>query len=181
MASTQPVWSVPPLPRSYEHLDGHRSCDVCVIGAGIAGLTTAYQLVQRGDSVIVLEANKHICAGETGHTTAHLVNVLDDRFKHLSSVRGEDPVQAAIAKSPLRDRPHRGDRSGARHRLRLPAGSTVTCSLAKDDTRNALKDEEARRLPRAGLQASGSDQGARCSMPSTGPCLRSRTRASSIR
>jgi glycine/D-amino acid oxidase-like deaminating enzyme len=96
MPSTQPVWSVPPLPRAYDHLDGNRSCDVCIIGAGIAGLTTAYQLAATGATVIVLEANKQICAGETGHTTAHLTNVLDDRFKHLNGVRGEDAVRLMI-------------------------------------------------------------------------------------
>ena len=34
--------------------------DVCVVGAGYAGLTAARRLTQAGRSVIVLEANKRI-------------------------------------------------------------------------------------------------------------------------
>ena len=43
--------------------------DICVVGAGISGLTTAYLLAKAGKSVVVLEA-KAIGGGETGRTTA---------------------------------------------------------------------------------------------------------------
>jgi ribulose 1,5-bisphosphate synthetase/thiazole synthase len=36
-------------------LDGDSSADVAIIGAGIAGLSTAYELIARGRSVIVRE------------------------------------------------------------------------------------------------------------------------------
>jgi len=94
--ATESVWSQPAIPRSYDHLDGNRTCDVCVIGGGIAGLTTAYHLDQAGATVIVLEANKQISAAETGHTTAHLSTVLDDRFKYLHGVRGDEAVRQMI-------------------------------------------------------------------------------------
>ena len=56
-------------PRSYyadtaEHLDrfppaqGELTCDVCVVGAGFTGLSTAYHLAQRGYDVVVLEAQR---------------------------------------------------------------------------------------------------------------------------
>ena len=56
-------------PRSYyadvvDHLDrfsaaeGDLTCDVCVIGAGFTGLSTAYHLAQRGYDVVVLEAQR---------------------------------------------------------------------------------------------------------------------------
>ncbi|HCY64381.1 MAG TPA: FAD-dependent oxidoreductase [Oxalobacteraceae bacterium] len=44
--------------------------DVCVIGAGIAGLTTAYLLSREGKQVVLIDA-LGIGAGETGRTTAH--------------------------------------------------------------------------------------------------------------
>jgi len=44
--------------------------DVCVIGAGIAGLTSAYLLSRAGKNVVLLDALR-IGAGETGRTTAH--------------------------------------------------------------------------------------------------------------
>ena len=41
---------------SYSPLDGDTEADVCVVGAGLAGLSAAIELVDRGYSVIVLEA-----------------------------------------------------------------------------------------------------------------------------
>ena len=49
------VWTDATLP-DLESPHGHQSCEVCVIGAGIAGLTTAYTLSGMGKSVIVLDA-----------------------------------------------------------------------------------------------------------------------------
>lgn len=45
--------------------------DVVVIGAGLAGLLTAYELQNRGMNVVVLEANR-IMSGVSGHTTAKI-------------------------------------------------------------------------------------------------------------
>lgn len=41
--------------------------DVAVVGAGVAGLSTAWELARAGRSVVVLEADR-IAAGVTGHT-----------------------------------------------------------------------------------------------------------------
>lgn len=68
-ASTSP-WmetvSVPALPV----FPGEAEADVCIIGAGIAGLTSAYLLAQQGKQVVLIDA-MGIGAGETGRTTAH--------------------------------------------------------------------------------------------------------------
>lgn len=45
--------------------------DVAVIGAGLSGLLTAYELQNRGMEVVVLEADK-IMSGVSGHTTAKI-------------------------------------------------------------------------------------------------------------
>ena len=60
-------------------LDGNRECDVCIIGAGIAGLSVAYHLVRAGRSVIVLD-DSQVGDGQTGRTSAHLTCVWDDRY-----------------------------------------------------------------------------------------------------
>jgi glycine/D-amino acid oxidase-like deaminating enzyme/nitrite reductase/ring-hydroxylating ferredoxin subunit len=73
-------------------LNGDQTCQVCVIGAGIAGLTTAYLLSKMGRSVVVLEDGA-IGGGETRRTTAHLASALDDRYFQLEKIRGK-----AIAK-----------------------------------------------------------------------------------
>jgi glycine/D-amino acid oxidase-like deaminating enzyme/nitrite reductase/ring-hydroxylating ferredoxin subunit len=45
--------------------------DVTIVGAGIAGLSTAWELARAGRAVVVLEAGR-VAAGVTGHTTAKL-------------------------------------------------------------------------------------------------------------
>ena len=70
MESTGSIWKATAEVEDYPPLDGGSRADVCVVGAGIAGLTTAYLLQKEGKSVIVLEAMA-VGSGETGRTTAH--------------------------------------------------------------------------------------------------------------
>ncbi|MCD6047231.1 MAG: FAD-dependent oxidoreductase [Gammaproteobacteria bacterium] len=58
------------------------SVDVCIIGGGIAGITTAYRLSLEGKKVALIEDGK-IASGETGRTTAHLSFALDDYYQEL--------------------------------------------------------------------------------------------------
>ena len=60
---------------------------VCIVGAGIAGLSTALMLAREGKSVIVLDDGQ-IAGGESGRTTAHLSNAIDDRYYHLERLHG---------------------------------------------------------------------------------------------
>lgn len=77
----------PPLARDAE-------CDVCVVGAGIAGISVAYELCKLGKRVIVL-SDTAIGGGETAQTTAHLASALDDRFYELESLHGEEGARLA--------------------------------------------------------------------------------------
>jgi glycine/D-amino acid oxidase-like deaminating enzyme/nitrite reductase/ring-hydroxylating ferredoxin subunit len=70
--------------------------DVCIVGAGISGMTTAYLLVRQGQSVVVLDAG-FIGGGETGRTTAHLSNALDDRYYELEQLFGQKGARLAAA------------------------------------------------------------------------------------
>src|SRR5688572_20816249 len=74
-------WMQPPP------LFGSAEADVCVVGAGIAGLTTAYMLALNGRAVVVVDDGA-IGSGETHHTTAHLTNALDDRYFELERMHG---------------------------------------------------------------------------------------------
>ena len=64
-------------------------CDVIVVGSGIAGLSTAYELAQRKLSVIVVDRGR-ICSGMTARTTAHLAPLCDDLMSEMTSLRGQD-------------------------------------------------------------------------------------------
>jgi glycine/D-amino acid oxidase-like deaminating enzyme len=70
------------------------SADVCVVGAGLAGLTTAYLLAREGAKVVVLEDGP-AGGGMTARTTAHLSNALDDRFYELERLFGEEGARVA--------------------------------------------------------------------------------------
>ena len=73
-------------------LDQDAECDVVVIGSGIAGLSTAYELSRFGKSVIVIDRGG-IGRGMTSRTTAHLATELDDFYSELIRVRGEDEAR----------------------------------------------------------------------------------------
>jgi glycine/D-amino acid oxidase-like deaminating enzyme/nitrite reductase/ring-hydroxylating ferredoxin subunit len=62
--------------------------DACVIGGGIAGLTTAFLLLQAGRSVALVEANV-LGGGETGNTTAHFFPP-DERYFRIEEKFGRD-------------------------------------------------------------------------------------------
>jgi glycine/D-amino acid oxidase-like deaminating enzyme/nitrite reductase/ring-hydroxylating ferredoxin subunit len=68
--------------------------DVCVVGAGIAGLTTAYLATLDDLSVIVLDEGT-IGSGETGKTSAHLASAIDDRFIEIEKMHGADGARLA--------------------------------------------------------------------------------------
>ena len=68
--------------------------DVCVVGAGIAGLTTAYLLLKEGKSVVILDDGP-VGGGQTERTTAHLSNAIDDRYTEIESWHGPDGAKLA--------------------------------------------------------------------------------------
>ena len=65
------------------------TADVCIIGAGIAGVTTAYLLAREGRDVVLIDDGP-VGGGMTGRTTAHLVNALDDRYYELEKILGQE-------------------------------------------------------------------------------------------
>jgi glycine/D-amino acid oxidase-like deaminating enzyme/nitrite reductase/ring-hydroxylating ferredoxin subunit len=68
--------------------------DVCIVGAGISGLSVAYALVRDGTTVTVVDDGP-VGGGETGRTSAHLSCALDDRYSHLESLFGETGARLA--------------------------------------------------------------------------------------
>src|SRR5688572_1500788 len=85
--ATEPLALRPPL-------DADATADVCVVGAGIAGLTTAWLLSRDGRRVLVIDDGA-VAGGESSRTTAHLVNALDDRFYELERLHGERGARLA--------------------------------------------------------------------------------------
>lgn len=68
--------------------------DVCIVGAGIAGMTTGYLLAREGRRVVVLDDGS-VAGGETCRTTAHLVNAPDTYFIELERLHGKHQARLA--------------------------------------------------------------------------------------
>lgn len=73
----------------FESLKENINVDVCIVGGGIAGLTTAYLLIKEGKSVCVLEAFE-LGSGQTGRTTAHASAILGTRYFDLELYHSEE-------------------------------------------------------------------------------------------
>ena len=97
MPSTQgsnPVWQVESGPETFTPLRENLRADVCVVGAGIAGMSVAYFLSRAGKKVVVVE-DSAVGGGQTGLTTAHLASAQDDRFFSIEEMHGREGARLA--------------------------------------------------------------------------------------
>ena len=79
-------WVASTEPTAYPTLPAGVDTDVVVLGAGIAGITTAYALAREGRSVALLDAGR-VAEGVSGYTTAkvsvgHNLVYADVRLPH---------------------------------------------------------------------------------------------------
>ncbi len=143
--------------------------DVCVIGGGIAGVSTAYQLARTGRSVVLIES-RTLGAGETGATTAHLASALDDRYSSLEKHLSDDGPRLA----------YESHQTAIETIQQTAAEEEIDCDLARLDGylflapehSPELLDEEREAAERAGY----SDVERLAAIPGatfdSGPCLR---------
>jgi glycine/D-amino acid oxidase-like deaminating enzyme/nitrite reductase/ring-hydroxylating ferredoxin subunit len=91
---TLPYWiGSAPMP-AFPKLERDETVDVVVVGGGITGLTAAYLLTVEGRRVALLE-REGLAEIDTGHTSAHLTMVTDDRLSDLEQRFGRDHARAA--------------------------------------------------------------------------------------
>ena len=80
----------------YPALAGDLDTDVCVIGAGITGLTTAWYLAQAGYEVVVLDVRR-VGGGTTGSSTGNLYVPVGQRLASIDAKHGKDKLCAVVA------------------------------------------------------------------------------------
>lgn len=166
---TASVWAatatMPPQPELTEDVDA----DVCIVGAGIAGLTTAYLLARAGKKVVVLDDGP-IAGGQTQRTTAHLSNAIDDRYFEIERLHGPEGARlaaeshtAAIERIGTIARAENIDCDFERLDgfLFLPPGESEELLDRELAAAHRARLTEVEKLPRAPLESFD-----------TGPCLR---------
>lgn len=77
---------------NYPSLENNIDVDVAIIGGGIAGLTSAFELSMSGVNVAVFEANR-IAKGTSGHTTAKITTQHNIIYSKI-----EDSISITMAK-----------------------------------------------------------------------------------
>ena len=168
MPRHESIWSATAAVPECGPIEENVHVDVCVIGGGIAGLSTAYHLCKAGRSVAVIDDGP-LASGMTRMTTGHLTNMLDDRYFELEKLHGEEAMRIAA-----------DSHTAAIERIdEIVRAEGIDCDfsrldgylfLAEGDKRSTL-ERELDAAHRAGLTAVALVERAPFAWD-TGPCLR---------
>ena len=86
------LWSEFSQKKEFEQLNRDISCDILVIGGGMAGVLTAYYLMREGKNVVLVEGAQ-IGSGMTANTTAVITAQHDTPYKDLIKYYGEEKAK----------------------------------------------------------------------------------------
>lgn len=75
--------------KKYKKLEKNINCDVCIIGGGITGITTAYYLSKKGFSVCIIEKDS-LASKTTGNTTGKITSEHGLIYDYLLKTFGLD-------------------------------------------------------------------------------------------
>ncbi|WP_031508946.1 FAD-dependent oxidoreductase [Streptomyces megasporus] len=145
-APVTPAVTHPPL-----EPDSEADTDVVVVGGGIAGLCTAWELARAGREVTVVEADR-IAAGVTGHTTAKVTAQHSLVYDDLRRTHGADGARLYA----------RSQQDAVEHIAAVVDELGVDCDLervpaytwAESEEQDAKVRAEAEAAAEAGLPAS---------------------------
>jgi glycine/D-amino acid oxidase-like deaminating enzyme len=169
MPRHQSLWSATVEMPSCGPLEENVHADVCIVGAGMAGLSTAYELTRQGRRVVVLDDGP-IGGGMTGMSSGHLTCMLDDRYFELEKLRGAEAIRAAAD----------SHRAAIERIDEIARREAIDCGFARLDgylflaegDKPATLERELDAAHRAGLTEVSLAQRAPFPSWNSGPCLR---------
>jgi glycine/D-amino acid oxidase-like deaminating enzyme/nitrite reductase/ring-hydroxylating ferredoxin subunit len=92
--TTVSVWMATADLQECQPLSEKITADVCIIGSGMAGMSTAYMLAREGKKVVLLDDGPP-AGGETSRTTAHLTFYNDDGLSKVEQRHGFEGLKLA--------------------------------------------------------------------------------------
>src|SRR4051812_26507968 len=81
--------------KAYPKLTEHASCEVLIIGGGIAGTTITYLLAKEGKKVMMIDKGT-LGDSVSAFTTAFITSVIDTEFSELEKYLGKRGVKKII-------------------------------------------------------------------------------------
>lgn len=78
--------------KEFSKLEGDKEVDVCIIGGGLTGITTAYYLSKTNLNVVVLEKSK-LCEHTSGNTTGKITSQHDLFYDYLLQSEGKEKAK----------------------------------------------------------------------------------------
>lgn len=163
------IWVATAKMPTYSPLQEDMHADVCIVGAGIAGLSVAYMLAETGKSVIVLDDGP-LAGGMTAVTTAHLSNAIDDHYFEIERLHGAEGARLAAV-----------SHTAAINRIEaIIQSEKIDCDFERLDgylllppgENEEVLDRELAAAHRAGLRDVAKLSRAPLMSFDTGPCLR---------
>jgi glycine/D-amino acid oxidase-like deaminating enzyme len=143
------IWIATTPTTSYPSLSGNMNVDTVVVGGGIAGISVAHLLKEKGQRVALVEADR-IVEGTTGNTTAKVTSLHGLKYASLLKRYGEagatiygDANQAAIDKIEENVKQHSIDCDF----LRLPAYTYAQSADDKEKVRTEAEVAKSLGLP----------------------------------
>lgn len=112
----------------------HTTCDVCVVGAGITGMTAALSLAELGHDVVVLDAGR-VGGGVTGSTTGKATSLHGLIYDELTERHGAEAahIYAAAQEGALGHIRQRVQRHGIECDLRTRTAYTYVTESADEN------------------------------------------------
>lgn len=93
---TKAIWETHTESTPFTALPGDMDVDIAVVGGGITGLTTAYNLVKTGKKVVVFE-EKEVAKGTTGSSTGNLYIPIGERLFSIAEKHDDKTMQEVAA------------------------------------------------------------------------------------
>ncbi|HEV8535590.1 MAG TPA: FAD-dependent oxidoreductase [Candidatus Limnocylindria bacterium] len=143
------IWLDESRPEIYPTLEEDTSADVAVVGAGIAGIATAYQLSRGGARVIVLDA-RFVAEAASGRNAGFLLAGVAENFVAAAHRYGEDRARRVWRFTKHNQRLVR--ELVAREDIDCELGWNGSLQIAGDDAEWSEVRESAARLAGEGIR-----------------------------